>query len=68
LIENKIKKVLKNSIGWSVLFSVWCNHYKSKQEYDRLREKDLDEFVEHYTKAIMKDFKGTWKPYDGSGK
>lgn len=65
--REKIKEVIKNSIDWSVLFSVWCNHYKNKKEYNRLREKDLDGFAEHYTKAIMKYFAGTWKPYNGGG-
>ena len=61
----EIEKVIKNSIDWSVLFSVWCNHYKNKEEYDKLREKDLNEFAEHYTEALIRHFNGTWRPYMG---
>ena len=66
---NGIKKVIKNSIDWSVLFSVWCNNvYKSKEEYDKNRDKDLEKFARNYAGAIRRYFKGKWKPYDGSGK
>ena len=37
-----------------VLWSVWCDHYENKKDYNRCRKRDLREFSEYIAARISK--------------
>jgi hypothetical protein len=60
-IREKIEKVISCNLSSLSLFAYWCNVYKSKEEYDKTKDNDLEVFARYLAKDILPAIKSELK-------
>jgi len=51
-LREKLLTTIKEMLDGTTLWSVWCNHYETKEKYEQNKDKDLEYFAEHFEPYI----------------